>query len=97
MSLSGSDHKRSQRRPKDTAVRLSVQPCVNMIMTPTGIRYVGWPHHPSDLLHALQIRTEPTVHCEDLFIDDGSNRQTVKAIGESLPKLDVITSFAYDK
>jgi len=30
------------------------------------------------------------VHCKNLFVDDGGNRQAVEAIGESLPKLDVI-------
>lgn len=37
---------------------------------------------------------ETTVHGEDLFINDRGNRQTVEAIGKSLPELDVITSLA---
>ena len=34
------------------------------------------------------------MHGEDLLIDDGGNRQTVEAIGESLPQLDVMPPLA---
>ena len=34
------------------------------------------------------------MHGEDLLIDDGGNGQAVEAVGESLPKLDVIPPFA---
>lgn len=31
---------------------------------------------------------------EDFLIDDGSNGQTVEAVGERLPELDVVAPFA---
>lgn len=34
------------------------------------------------------------MHSEDLLIDDGSNGQAVKAVGESLPQLDVVPPLA---
>lgn len=34
------------------------------------------------------------MHGEDLLIDDGGNRETVEAVGESLPQLDVVTALA---
>lgn len=34
------------------------------------------------------------MHGEDLLIDDGRNRQTVEAVGERLPQLDVIPPLA---
>ena len=34
------------------------------------------------------------MHCENLLVDDGSNGQAVEAVGECLPQLDVVPSFA---
>ena len=34
------------------------------------------------------------MHGEDLLVNDGSNRKAVKAVGESLPKLDVVPALA---
>lgn len=34
------------------------------------------------------------MHGEDLLVDDGGNRQTVEAIGEGLPQLDVVPALA---
>lgn len=34
------------------------------------------------------------MHCEDLLVDDGGNRQAVEAIGKCLPQLDVVPSLA---
>ena len=36
------------------------------------------------------------MHSEDLLIDYGSNRKTVETVGEGLPELDVVSSFAYE-
>lgn len=33
---------------------------------------------------------------EDLLVDDGSDRQTVEAVGERLPELDVVATLACD-
>lgn len=35
------------------------------------------------------------MHCEDLLIDNGSDRETVEAVRESLPQLDVISALAF--
>jgi hypothetical protein len=56
--------------------------------------YISWAHDAADLLHGVQIGTETTVHCEDLLIDDRCNGQAVEAVGEGLPKLDVVSSLA---
>jgi hypothetical protein len=34
------------------------------------------------------------VHCEDLLVDDCSNRQAVEAISKRLPQLDIVPSLA---
>lgn len=34
------------------------------------------------------------MHSEDLFVNDGSNRKAVEAVGESLPELDVVSALA---
>ena len=34
------------------------------------------------------------MHGEDLFIDDGGNRQAVEAVRKCLPQLDVVAPFA---
>jgi hypothetical protein len=45
------------------------------------------------LLHALQVWAEAAVTAKDLFVDDGGDRQAVKAVGERFPKLDVKAAF----
>lgn len=34
------------------------------------------------------------MHGEDLFVDDGGNRQAVEAVRKSLPQLDVVPALA---
>lgn len=93
MSLSGSDHSRSQSRPETPS------PCEQKggleDIKRTCIRNVGWSHDSSNLFHGLKIRTEATMHGENLLIDDSGNWKTVETICKRLPKLDVVTSFAY--
>ena len=62
----------------------------------TGVRHVRRPHHSSYLLHRLQVWAEPAVHREDLFVDDGSDRQAVEAVRKRLPQLDVVPALAYE-
>jgi hypothetical protein len=57
--------------------------------------HICGPHHPTDLLHGVQIRAQAAMHGKDLFIDDGSNGQTVEAIRECLPQLDVVPPLAF--
>jgi hypothetical protein len=56
--------------------------------------YIGRSHHAPNLLHGVEVWAETAVHGEDLLVDDGGNRQAVEAVGEGLPKLDVISPFA---
>lgn len=56
--------------------------------------YISRTHNAADLLHRVEIRAQTTVHGENLLINDGSNRQAVEAVGESLPQLDVVSSLA---
>lgn len=60
----------------------------------TCVRDVCRPHDPPDLLHALQVGTEAAVAAENLLIHNGGDGQAVKAVGESLPQLDVVTPLA---
>jgi hypothetical protein len=46
------------------------------------------------LLQRAQLGAETSVHAEDLLINDSSDGQTVKAVGEGLPKLDVVAALA---
>ena len=56
--------------------------------------YIGRSHDSPNLLHGVQVRAQAAVHGEDLLIDDGGDGQAVEAVGESLPKLDVVSSLA---
>ena len=56
--------------------------------------YISWTHHTADLLHGVEIRTQASVHGEDLLVDNGGNGQAVEAIGKSLPELDVVATLA---
>lgn len=60
----------------------------------SGVGHVRRPHDAPNLLHALQIGTEAAMAAEDLLVDDGGNRQTVEAVGERFPQLDVVASLA---
>lgn len=37
------------------------------------------------------------MNAKDLLVDDGGDWETVEAVGESLPQLDVVTTLALDK
>ena len=52
--------------------------------------YICWAHDATNLLHRVQIRTQTTVHSENLLINDGRNRQAIEAIGEGFPELDIV-------
>ena len=63
----------------------------------TGLRaaYIGRSHDAADLLHRVQVRAETTMHGEDFLVDDGGNGETVEAVSEGLPQLDVVASLAF--
>ena len=54
--------------------------------------YISRTHDATDLLHGVEIRTQTTVHREDLLINYGSNGQAVEAVGKCLPELDIVSS-----
>lgn len=56
--------------------------------------YISWTHDAANLLHGVEIRTQSTVHGEDLLVNDGCDGQAVEAIREGLPQLDVVPPFA---
>ena len=61
------------------------------------VRDVCRSHDPSDLLHALEIRTETSVTTEDLLVHNGCDGQTVEAVSEGFPQFDVVASLACDE
>jgi hypothetical protein len=56
--------------------------------------YICGTHDTADLLHGVEVRRETTVHGEDLLVNDGSDWETVEAVGEGLPELDVVSTLA---
>ena len=58
------------------------------------LTHIGGSHDAPNLLHRVEIGAQAAVHGEDLLINDGGDGQAVEAVGESLPKLDVVASLA---
>jgi hypothetical protein len=65
-----------------------------MFMRLTSVGNVGGSHHSPDLLHALKVWAQATVHGEDLFVDDGGDGQAVEAVCKGLPELNVVSPLA---
>ena len=63
-------------------------------MNKVKVAYIGRSHDSPDLLHGVEVRAQAAVHGEDLLVDDGSDGQAVEAVGEGLPKLDVVSPLA---
>ena len=60
----------------------------------TSVRNVCRAHDTSYLFHTLEIGAQTSMHGEYLLVNDGGDRQAVEAVGERLPQLDVVPSFA---
>lgn len=58
------------------------------------VGHISGAHNAFDLLHLRELWAEPTVHAEDLFVDDSRHREAVEAVDEGLPQLNVIPSLA---
>ena len=58
------------------------------------IRHICRSHNTTNLFHGLKIWRKTSVTAEDFLIDYGSNWETVEAICECLPQLDVVSPFA---
>jgi hypothetical protein len=65
-----------------------------MFMHLTSVGNVGGPHDSPDLLHALEVWAQATMHGEDLFVDDSGDGQTVEAVCKGLPELNVVSPLA---
>lgn len=52
-------------------------------------------HNSPYLLHRLQIRTQTTMHCKNLLVDDSSDWQTVETVCKGLPQFDIVPAFTY--
>ena len=44
-----------------------------------------------NLFHGLEVWAEPAMAAEDLLVNDGRHGQTVEAVRERLPQLDVVS------
>ena len=82
-----------QQIAEETAVR-DLHASVLVKISQATVTYIRGSHHPPDLLHGVEVRAQTTVHGEDLLIDDGGDGQTVEAVGERLPQLDVVSPLA---
>jgi hypothetical protein len=51
----------------------------------TLIGDIGRSLNSSNLFHGMQVRTESSMTTEDLFINNGSHRQTIETVCESFP------------
>ena len=100
MSLSGSDHNKSHKRPQSGICKSQWFTMHTCAAIRAGLRekqqwtHICWAHDPTDLLHRVQIRTQTSMHCEDLFVDDCCDGQAIEAVGESLPQLDIVPPLA---
>jgi hypothetical protein len=47
--------------------------------------YISGTHYTANLFHRVQVRAKTSMHCKNLFINDGGNWQTVEAVGKSFP------------
>ena len=46
-----------------------------------------------DLFEILELRTDASMHTQDLFINQGTDRHNIEDIGESFPEFDIVLSF----
>jgi hypothetical protein len=87
-------------RERDTPIVFA--PSVNLLIgigpkevtQEASIGDISRTHNALDLIQTGKFRTETSVHAKDLFIDNSSARETVEAVGKSLPELDTKASFA---
>lgn len=61
----------------------------------TSVRNVRRSDNTTDLFHSFQVRTQTTMHAENLLVNDGSNGQAVEAISKCLPQTNVVSSLAW--
>lgn len=56
--------------------------------------YISRSHHTADLLHGVQVGAKTAVHRENLFINNGRDRQAVEAVRKCLPQFDIVATLA---
>lgn len=99
MSLSGSDHRRSQSRPQSGICKHAVSIWLRhsepgRVRSKRRTTYISGSHDTADLLHRVEVGTKTTVHGKDLLVNNGGNGETVEAVGKCLPELDVVATLA---
>ena len=57
------------------------------------IRYFERSDKFEDLLKIFELRTESSMHTENLLIDQGADWHDIEDIRESFPKFDIVFSF----
>ena len=72
---------------------LGIRP--QQIAQKASIGHVRRPNDLANLLHIMQFGAQATVHAKDLFVYYCCDGHAVEALGEGLPQLNVISSFAY--
>ena len=58
----------------------------------TRVGDISRAHDAADLLHGVVFGRKSSVHAKDLLVNDSGDGKAVKAISESLPKLNVVSS-----
>ncbi len=56
---------------------------------------VGGSRDAFDIVEVRQVWGQTSVHADDLFVDNGTHRKTVKGVRKRFPKFDVVSPFAY--
>jgi len=60
-----------------------------------SIRNISWSHNSFDLVETAELWWKSTVHAQDFFVNESSNRETVEAVGEGFPQFDIVSSLAF--
>lgn len=56
---------------------------------------LDWPHDLVNLVETLEMWRQPSVHTDDLFVDDGTDRHDVEAIRKGFPEFEVVSTLTY--
>lgn len=57
------------------------------------IRHFDWPYYFQDLLKALKLGTEPSMHTHNFLIDQSTYRHDIEDIWKEFPKFKIVFSF----
>jgi len=60
----------------------------------TSVGDISGTHDATNLFHRVEVRRKPSVHTEDLLINNSANGKAVEAVSEGLPQLNVVAALA---